>query len=246
MVKAVFFDLDDTLLINNMTAFIPAYFQLLTAAFSDRVPAERLFLELTRGIEAMDANDGHGPNNQEAFESTFYPALGLDREELQPVFERFYDEEFPKLRQITQPMPGARQVMERVFAGGIRVVIATNPVFPRTAVEQRLEWAGVPVSEFPYTLVTHIENMHATKAGMAYYREILSILELEPQSCLMVGDDWLRDMVPAAGAGIPVFWVTGPESSGPAGKETGGSQVSGNLQIGSGSLEDVLSVLPSI
>jgi len=60
MPRAVLFDLDDTLLINNMASFIPAYFQLLTQAFADRVPSERLFLELTRGIEAMDANEGSG------------------------------------------------------------------------------------------------------------------------------------------------------------------------------------------
>ncbi len=246
MLKAVFFDLDDTLLINNMASFIPAYFQLLTSAFSDRVPAERLFLELTRGIEAMDANDGLGSSNQEAFESVFYPALGQEPEDLNPFFERFYVEEFPKLRHITRPMPGSRSVMEQAFAGDLRVVIATNPVFPRTAVEQRLDWAGISVLDFPYALVTHIENMHSTKAKPAYYREILSVLELEPQQCLMVGDDWLRDMVPAARVGIPVFWVTGPEGSDPDGPRAGGSQVPGSLLTGNGPLEEVLSVLPSI
>ena len=95
-------------------------------------------------------------------------------------------------------------------------------------------------------MVTHIENMHATKADLAYYREILSVLELEPRSCLMVGDDWLRDMVPAAGAGIPVYWVTVREGSGPGLRESGGSQVPGDLLIGSGPLGDVLSALPSI
>ncbi len=37
------------------------------------MPPERLFLELTRGIEAMDANEGSGPTNGEAFEAVFIP-----------------------------------------------------------------------------------------------------------------------------------------------------------------------------
>ncbi len=246
MLKAVLFDLDDTLLINNMASFVPAYFQLLSAAFADSVPAERLFLELTRGIEAMDANDGSGSSNEDAFKAVFYPALGLRREELQPVFERFYIEEFPKLRSITRPMPGARGVVEQAFSGDRQVVIATNPVFPRVAVEQRLDWAGLSVLDFAFDLVTHIENMHATKAGSAYYREILSVLGREPQECLMVGDDWQRDMVPAAQMGIPVFWVTGPEGVASPWAGPGDDPVPEELLTGRGSLEDVLPMLPSI
>ncbi len=243
MLRAVLFDLDDTLLINNMASFIPAYFQMLIQAFADRVPSERLFLELTRGIEAMDANEGSGPTNEEAFEAVFYPAVGLDREELKPVFERFYAAEFPKLRTITRPMPGARSVVERAFDRGLQVAIATNPVFPCTAVEQRLGWAGVSVLDFKYDLVTTIENMHATKAGSAYYREILSMLGREPQECLMVGDDWQRDMVPAASAGIPVYWVTGPETSASPGTGSRGDPLPDELLTGSGSLAELLPLL---
>ncbi len=60
-----------------MASFFPAYFQLLTPAFADRVPSERLLLELTRGIEAMDANEGSGPTNGEAFEAIFSPIFSV-------------------------------------------------------------------------------------------------------------------------------------------------------------------------
>lgn len=240
MPKAVLLDLDDTLLINNMASFIPAYFQLLTQSFADRIPSDRLLLELMRGIEAMDANEGSGPTNEEAFETSFYSALEMNLGALRPVFERFYAEEFPKLRTITRPMPGGRGVVERVFAGGRQVAIATNPVFPRTAVEQRLDWAGVSVLDFKYDLVTTIENMHATKAGTAYYREILSALGREPQECLMVGDDWQRDMVYASRAGIPVYFVTGPETPVFPGPGSGDDPVPDELFTGSGSLAELL------
>jgi FMN phosphatase YigB (HAD superfamily) len=86
--------------------------------------------------------------------------------------------------------------------------------------------------------------MHATKARPAYYHEILSILDREPQECLMVGDDWQRDMVPAARAGIPVYYVRGPGSSiSPAARFPGGDPLPDGLLTGSGSLEELLPLL---
>jgi FMN phosphatase YigB (HAD superfamily) len=55
--------------------------------------------------------------------------------------------------------------------------------------------------------VTVYENMHATKAHPAYYREIMTLLGRQPDECLMVGDDWVRDIAPAASVGIPVYWI---------------------------------------
>jgi FMN phosphatase YigB (HAD superfamily) len=88
-------------------------------------------------------------------------------------------------------------------------------MFPRAAVEARLNWAGIPLSEFPYELVTTIENMHATKPHQAYYREILAELNCSPTEALMVGDDWQRDMEPAAGVGLFTYWIQLPGSTPP-------------------------------
>ncbi|MBE9507416.1 MAG: HAD-IA family hydrolase, partial [Chloroflexi bacterium] len=74
----------------------------------------------------------------------------------------------------------------------------------------------VPVTEFDYALVTTYEDMHATKAHPAYYREILTRLDRQPSECLMVGDHWGRDIAPAASVGIPVYWVAEPDEVPPA------------------------------
>jgi HAD superfamily hydrolase (TIGR01549 family) len=214
--KAILFDLDDTLLVNSMETFVLAYFQALTRHVAHLIPPEKLISELLRGTRAMEANDGTGPTNEEAFAALFYPALGYEQAELKPVFEQFYAEEFPKLQSLTQPVPQARPLIEWAFERGLQVAIATNPLFPRTAVEQRLAWAGIPVSDFDYALVTAYEDMHATKAHPAYYREILGRLGREPQECLMVGDDWERDVAPAASVGIPVYWIVGPDDELPS------------------------------
>ena len=236
MLKAILFDLDDTLLGNSMETFIPAYFGVLARWVAHLIPADRLVAELMRGTQAMSANDGTGPTNEEAFAALFYPALGYEEAELRPIFERFYAEEFPKLRSLTQPVPQARPLIEWAFERGLQVAIATNPLFPRTAIEQRLAWAGVPVTEFDYALVTTYDNMHATKAHPAYYREILERLGRQPEECLMVGDDWEMDMAPAASVGVPIYWVTRPGGTLPAIPPLGEGERMGGVLIGQGSL----------
>ncbi len=215
MLQALLLDLDDTLLGNSMSAFIPAYFRALTSYAEDELPADLLIHELLRATAAMEANDGDGPTNEEAFAAAFYPAVGRERAELEPLFERFYEGEFSSLRGLTRTRPEARTLVEWAFAAGMKVVIATNPLFPRSAIEQRLEWAGVPPREFPYALVTSYELMHATKAHPAYYHEIVTALDLPATSCLMAGDTWQWDVVNATTAGLDAFWVTSSPSSVP-------------------------------
>jgi len=210
VLKAILFDLDDTLLANPMAAFVQAYLRALGDFFADRVPPQRLVTELLRATAAMDANDGEGPTNEGVFAESFYPALGADRLSLEPLFQRFYAEEFPKLRSLTRTVPEARLLVRWALDRGLQVVVATNPLFPRTAIEQRLEWAGLGPREYPYALVTTYENMHASKQHPAYYREIALRLDWEPGECLMVGDDWNWDIVNAAEAGVLTWWVADP------------------------------------
>jgi len=216
MLKAILFDLDDTLLGNSMETFMPAYFQALTRWTAHLIPSDQLIAELIRATGTMQANDGTGPTNEEAFAAVFYPALGYEQAALEPTFERFYAEEFPKLRPLTQTRPEARPLVEWAFERGLQVAIATNPLFPRYPIEQRLEWAGVPVTEFDYALVTNYEDMHATKSHPAYYREVLALLDRQPAECLMVGDNWKWDIAQAASVGIPVYWIAKPGKAPPS------------------------------
>jgi len=215
---AVLFDLDNTLLGNSMDTFVPAYFQALTQYLAAELPPQKLIAALMHGTAAMDANSGDGQTNKEVFDAVFYTELDVERSVLEPRLQQFYATEFPKLQPLTYPLPEARPLISWALDCGLQVVIATNPLFPRVAIEHRLFWAGIPMTEFEYSLVTTYENMHATKASLEYYREILSKLGLGPQDCLMVGDDFMRDMGPASAAGIPVFWIAPPQATVPDAK----------------------------
>lgn len=206
--KAILFDLDGTLLNSNMQTFLPAYLRALSARVAHIAPAEQFVSHLLAATQAMVVNDGRA-TNAEVFAQAFYPFAGRGREELEPIFEAFYAEDFPRLRELTRPVPDARATVAAAFAAGYDVVIATNPLFPETAIHQRLIWAGV--ADFPYKLVTTYENSYHAKPNPAYWAAICRYLGHPPAACLVVGDEHM-DMV-AAHAGCPTYLVPGPATA---------------------------------
>jgi len=121
-------------------------------------------------------------------------------------YATFYADGFNALQSYTVHRPEARDVLEQALAAGYRVVIATNALFPRAAVEARLRWAGI--ADLALARVTVLEDWHFAKPNPAYFAEILADLGLRPQDVLMVGNDPVEDIAAASTLGIPCWWVT--------------------------------------
>lgn len=124
---------------------------------------------------------------------------------MMPLFDDFYAVQYDQLRSLTRPNPAAHAAVQAAFDMGCDVVIATNPIFPETAIRQRMEWAGV--ADFPFKLITSYEVMHSAKPNVRYYKEILEHIGRGPEECVMVGDDWRNDIAPAMKVSLRVFWV---------------------------------------
>lgn len=216
MIKAILFDLDDTLLGNEVDRFMPEYFALLGQYAQPVLADQRAFLgHLVQSTQETIRNTDPALTNADVFWDTFQSLTGRTRAELEPFFAGFYEQEFPRLRATCQPRPESAGLVAAALERGLKVVIATNPLFPRTAIEQRLDWAGVPVDRFDYALVTTYENMHATKPQLDYYREILDMIGVQPGEALMVGDDWKNDIAPAAALGIRTYWLAAEDAPAP-------------------------------
>ena len=83
--------------------------------------------------------------------------------------------------------------------------LATNPLFPATATEQRIGWAGLSPNDFE--LYTTYENSNYCKPNLDYYRAVMNKLSVTPEECLMVGNDVGEDMI-ATDLGASVFLLT--------------------------------------
>jgi HAD superfamily hydrolase (TIGR01549 family) len=215
MIQALLLDLDDTLLGNDLDTFMKGYFALLGAYARPKFDEASFMPHLIQATQAMIANTDPRRTNDQVFWQAFEGLTGGRRADLEPFFQRFYDTEFDRLRPSTVARPAAAALVGAARERGLAVVIATNPLFPRVAIEQRLAWAGIAVNDYDYALVTTYENMHAAKPQPDYYREILSIVGQPPERALMVGDDWRNDIAPAAAAGLRAYWIAAPDAAPP-------------------------------
>lgn len=204
--QAVLFDLDDTLLGNSMNRFLPAYFDSIQQYAAPRY-GDDFLQQMQQATHAMIATPDPQRTNAERFWQAMSRLTDVTAAEAIPFFTKYYAEMYPALRETIDFRPQARQVVDYCFAQGWQVVIATNPLFPQTAIEQRLAWADVPVTDYDYALVTTYENMHAAKPTPAYYTEILARIDCAPANAVMVGDSVENDMQPSQALGMPCFWM---------------------------------------
>jgi FMN phosphatase YigB (HAD superfamily) len=144
---------------------------------------------------------------KEAFDARFYPALGTTEEALRDDIDRFYSKIYPELRELTNQVPGAAEFLEKVAKEKLQIAIATNPLFPQTAIRQRLQWSGIDPADDRIQLITSYEHFHFAKPKPAYYAEILGWLGVPAEAAVMIGDDPENDLKPAIALGLPSFKI---------------------------------------
>jgi HAD superfamily hydrolase (TIGR01509 family) len=206
MYDAILFDLDGTLLPMDMKEFTTGYFQLLAqkAALLGYEP-HALIDALWHGVAAMVANDG-AASNYDRFWERFAAEQGDAVYDHIPLFDDFYANEFDAARRFTQPNPRAPEAVSLARNCAQKVLLATNPLFPRVGVQTRLRWVGLELSSFDD--VTTYETSHYCKPNPAYYRELLARNGADPARCLMIGNDANEDILAAQTAGLETYLVT--------------------------------------
>jgi FMN phosphatase YigB (HAD superfamily) len=204
-------DIDGTLLFNDEDQFQKLYFGLLGETLHPWVSAERLKAAVFEAGKRSMEKDTPVNTMEECFDQAFYSRLGIDKAEFGNAIENFFTTAFPRLRSTTRPVPGARELIETAFNRGWDVVVATNPLLPSITTLQRLEWAQIPVSEFPYRLITTYEKFHFCKPHPAYFAEILGHLLWPETPVVMIGNSLRDDILPAEKLGLPTYWLNGDQ-----------------------------------
>ncbi|MBR5178780.1 MAG: HAD hydrolase-like protein [Lachnospiraceae bacterium] len=203
--KAVLFDLDGTLLPMDQEVFVKAYFkELCKKAAPYGYDPDKLIKGIWTGTGAMVKNQGN-KTNEDMFWDTFSGIFGEKAYTDKAVFNDFYANEFDIAKEVCGFNPDAGKLVKRLKNAGIKLVLASNPIFPIVAQKKRMQWAGIDPDDFEY--ITSYENSHYSKPNTMYYTELLKVLGYDANDVIMVGNDVSEDMC-ASEVGIKTFLLT--------------------------------------
>ena len=204
-ITTVLFDLDGTLLPMDQEVFVKDYFGRIAAKVAPAgYDPKGLIDTIWRGTAAMVKNDG-SKTNEEAFWDYAVSVYGEKILQDKYLFDEFYELEFDKIKAVCGYDPAAAEIVRNLKERGFRVALATNPIFPARATQWRMQWAGLRAEDF--ALYTTYENATHSKPNPDYYRDVLAQLNVNPEECLMVGNDVAEDMI-AQQLGMQVFLLT--------------------------------------
>lgn len=148
-ITTILFDLDGTLLPMDQEAFTTGYFKFLAKKLAPYGYEPKSLVDaIWAGTAAMVKNDGSCTNEQ-AFWKKFAAIYGEEKcQSDQGLFEDFYANEFNAARDICGFNPASAETVHKLKECGYRVALATNPIFPHMATENRIRWAGLVPEDF--------------------------------------------------------------------------------------------------
>ncbi|CRZ34181.1 phosphoglycolate phosphatase-like HAD superfamily hydrolase [Herbinix hemicellulosilytica] len=199
------FDLDGTLLPMDQDKFVDVYFNGLAKKIAPYgIDPKKLIATVWEGTKAMINNDG-AMSNCNRFWDTAGKIFGGSIDEYEKIFNDYYENEFQMLKEVTYPSPTVKECIRVLKDKGYKIVLATNPLFPKIATYSRINWAGLKPDDFEW--ITTYENSSYCKPNVKYYEEILHNLNLVPGQCIMIGNDVSDDMS-AELIGMDTYLVT--------------------------------------
>ncbi len=205
MLKAVLFDLDGTLLPMDEEKFTKGYFGMLCKKLAPYgYNSEDLIKAIWTGSKEMVKNDG-SRTNEEVFWSCFEKIYGKDKTKDKQLFADFYRDEFKDAKIFCGDNPQARGVIDFVKAQGLKIILASNPLFPRDGMINRLGFINLKETDFDY--ITSYETSHYSKPNPNFFKEILEENELKADEVIFFGNSAAEDSEPASKIGIKTFLV---------------------------------------
>jgi len=145
----VLFDLDGTLLPLDMDAFMQSYMQKLTALDTGAYAGLNASA-MQKGFYYMMSDAHPSLTNRDAFFTYMQKEADVPEEALQAHLLLFYGKPFDALKSFTRVEPISADVVKLLKDKGYRLVLATNPVFPGSATDKRIAWAGLDKADFDY------------------------------------------------------------------------------------------------
>ena len=179
------FDLDSTLLQMNQDLFLHDYFKLIYLR-SKNLGYDDNFMKVFQYAAYNILSNNGSMTNEEYFWKTI-AEFGYNVEKLKAEFDDFYNNEFKSIEKIVDKNSVPNDIIKYLKSKGYTIILATNPLFPKVATYERMRWAGLDINDF--LDITTYENCHYSKPRKAYFFELLSKHNINPNDCIMVGND---------------------------------------------------------
>jgi FMN phosphatase YigB (HAD superfamily) len=249
--KAIFFDLDGTLIGVHEAKLAETLMSVYQIYWNDKIPNPKTLEQaVLAGVMSVVKHKGVYKSEIpliEQFFITFKEVTGFDRDVAYELFSKAYEsKDFDDVVKVCELYEEeSKQVIRSAKSLGLKLVLATNPVFPFIATKKRLEWIGINCNEFDF--ITHGENYHICKPHPTYFTDLLNVLNQEnssepikPEQVLMVGNDYYYDMA-ASAVGMKTWFV------GVANTYEGHPEAKGKFKIDyQGSLHELIQALEQL
>ena len=205
MLKAVFFDLDGTLLPMDEDNFVKMYFHLMgqKMVVYGYEPTELIKI-IWDGTKLMYKNDGTF-TNEEVFWNYFKDAYGVEALKDKVEFDKFYVDQFKHTIKQCCPNPLAETIVNYVKQNNLLCVLSTNPIFPKAGTLTRMSFVGLNETDFDF--ITSYENSNFCKPNPKYFKMLLDKFNLKPEEVILIGNNELEDAWCAMQVGIKTYLV---------------------------------------
>lgn len=204
MLKAVLFDLDGTLLPMNEEEFLKLYLGLIYKSVAHLGYDKTLIDVILAGTKKMFKNDG-SRSNEQVFWDHFKEVYGEEKVKDKEAFDKFYITDFKKTQACCGENKLAREIIDYIKGLGLKIILATNPVFPKVGMVTRLGFVGLKEEDFDY--ITGYENTSFCKCNPKYYQELLEKNNLKSNDVIFFGNNEKDDCENAASVGIKSYLV---------------------------------------
>lgn len=197
MIKAVFFDIDDTLYSFRDTHKIAM--ESLDTYAEKRLQVDKVTFRRTvkavqdKLVQRMGVNSAAIHNRLIRFQNV----LQLLGKPIHPYAREMYSLYWDTLLLFAEPEPGVRELLQELKSQGIFIGIGTD----MTSYIQVKKLEKLGVAEFIDCIVTS-EEAGVEKPGKALFDLCLEKAGMKPQECLFIGDNCKKDISGAKDAGM--------------------------------------------
>lgn len=190
--KNIIFDYDGTLVMGSADDFFKTFFREVVIKYVkwfgvNPEPFKEAFL---KAIEVM-TNNTTDKTNETVFYNTMAELTGINIQKIKDFFVDFYDNEFKNTHEAYDPIQLMGEVLDYLHDKGYNIILATDPMFPRNAVDFKLSDCNINPRYF--SLITTNQNCTRTKISPDFYNEILKKVNINPAESLMVGNHADKD-----------------------------------------------------